>query len=843
MKSLVLYIDKWYIVGANCGDGTSQPLRGPHGDDRIWLFFYNNRQANEVSYGSKYKEEAFAEKIDYYKDIFKLIPTVVGATFKRFGRNVDIRTIFSAAGIFQYLRANYQKDERIRTFISFSPDISYLAQSVFLSLLKEHDFEVVEYVAHIGYLTLEYANRHKLIEKSDFILVANACNENLRFALYKQDDEMFVCKKEYLYEGLGIDLRKRAILEQVVENLNAETRFVCNETEEKEEYKYLQQYVDEWIKFLDADETSLYTPICLGNLHFKKQQGNDYPISVMRNEIDSRTAVIIEDIINAMFRMLSESNIDVQRLSHIVFLGNAFENSIFEKSLIQRTGLNTSRILHFREEQLSEIVSVYAEIDCAQFKEAEYEHKKRSEAEKEQAEQAKFEREALEEARKKEEEAKAIRYEEEQKQKDLDDAMEYAQNAERDEKLEEAFDFYKIALDLAPQNQQIKNKIEELGNKIADARSKKKLFDEYIEKAKQCIDDKKWDEAVVQSQMALGVMPQSDEAMQILNRAKDMSLRYARLKECLSQIDFFIGQGAFDKAHEELRHAELLKLNDVSIEDRKLQIINKQKEKKEKIENEIKVLEIAQKNENFDLAIQQCEVLINIDIDHQSQWVERKATIISTREKVLAEKKHFQELIDDIEKALLNEEWERLKILCIEALKIKNDANIQEKLSKAQKKIQYADAQKQFDNARDNEDWKRVIDCCTVFPFLREIPENNRTIRYARRLLRTKKNNIGFGDETILSDNQQPQTEKQGNSKRHIGAKRNHMPLDNPISLLQEPIVDISIKIKKKQFPRPKSRIETLIDEKDEEVRDDVTPSPIGETEKRKFPKVSHIKK
>lgn len=40
MKSLSLYIDKWFITVAVNIDGNVIPLTLPNGEDRVWLFFH-----------------------------------------------------------------------------------------------------------------------------------------------------------------------------------------------------------------------------------------------------------------------------------------------------------------------------------------------------------------------------------------------------------------------------------------------------------------------------------------------------------------------------------------------------------------------------------------------------------------------------------------------------------------------------------------------------------------------------------------------------------------------------------------------------------------------------------
>lgn len=51
MKSLALYIDKWYIVGAVNTDGITRLVNLPNREDRIWLYFYEDVANDEISYG------------------------------------------------------------------------------------------------------------------------------------------------------------------------------------------------------------------------------------------------------------------------------------------------------------------------------------------------------------------------------------------------------------------------------------------------------------------------------------------------------------------------------------------------------------------------------------------------------------------------------------------------------------------------------------------------------------------------------------------------------------------------------------------------------------------------
>ena len=79
--------------------------------------------------------------------------------------------------------------------------------------LKEERFVVQESVARICHLALEYAAKKSNYTEDGYYLVLNACNENLHYALYQKTDDLFNREKEDVLEGLGTDVRSRALIE------------------------------------------------------------------------------------------------------------------------------------------------------------------------------------------------------------------------------------------------------------------------------------------------------------------------------------------------------------------------------------------------------------------------------------------------------------------------------------------------------------------------------------------------------------------------------------------------------------------------------------------------------
>ena len=70
MKSLALYIDKWYIVGAVNTDGITRLVNLPNREDRIWLYFYEDVANDEISYGKGFQSKFRNNEPHYYGDVF-----------------------------------------------------------------------------------------------------------------------------------------------------------------------------------------------------------------------------------------------------------------------------------------------------------------------------------------------------------------------------------------------------------------------------------------------------------------------------------------------------------------------------------------------------------------------------------------------------------------------------------------------------------------------------------------------------------------------------------------------------------------------------------------------------
>jgi hypothetical protein len=290
MKSLALYIDKWYIVGAVNTDGITRLVNLPNHEDRIWLYFYEDVENDDVSYGKGFEKKFRNNENHYYGDVFSLI-TSSNAFFTLFKRPQPLLEIFRSAKIFDDLRRDVDEEGEIETYLSFSKDISLAARKLFIDELKNAKFVIKESVARIGHLALEYAAKKYDLSEDGFYIVLNACNENLHYSIYQKGGELFGKKSEEELPGMGTDVRSRALIEHVVDSINKTERILKTTTERENEYLRMGQFVEDWLIKLGNARSRI--PIQLTNITFAKDCFHPYSVSVQKTRIDQRTEKIV----------------------------------------------------------------------------------------------------------------------------------------------------------------------------------------------------------------------------------------------------------------------------------------------------------------------------------------------------------------------------------------------------------------------------------------------------------------------------------------------------------------------------------------------------------------------
>ncbi len=686
MKSLSLYIDKWFITVAVNIDGNVIPLTLPNGEDRIWLFFHEDTANNRVVYGKTFEDNYRDKEPHYFGDIFPLIESDENHFTRYDNRPEEMREIFKVANIFCHLHEAVQEQGKVDTYISFSADISDVARWKFLQELEEANFNVIESVARISHLGLEESKKRGVFTIPGLYLVLVATNDNMHFSLYRLVENLFVRVNESILLGFGLDVRKRALIESVVENINRTTRFLSTSDEFAKEYKRQERFADNWLSQIANRRPGI--PISLPNITFAVAPNNPYTVPIKPIDLDQRTEGLVDEIVRKIADFVRSNNVQSHEIEGIVFIGNTFTNTKFSAAINSKFIVNENKLVKYREVELPKVVSVYAQIDCAQFKEATEDFVKDAKLQEE------LNRQAREEAARKE--AARVAAQEEQAKKDaaLKSEKEYKNAIENVERYESEHDYENmrewagIALTHHPDDEYAKEKQALAQQLLAEQRANNKQFSTILQRIKNAYSEGRWNDAISQSDMALEMRPDSEEVLRIKRDSKRQLDIKEKVTNFLNRADMFFAQKLYDEALEEV--GKVLNLDSSNAEAKSIQrrISDVRSKQEEKVQEFVARLRQSEAANDFDAAIQICEVLIEEDAANLSKWTSRKERLISLRKEHDENKRKLAELKEDINKAHYDEDWTKLKLLCENYLSISSDNLVSQFLLKAKKRLE-----------------------------------------------------------------------------------------------------------------------------------------------------------
>lgn len=695
MKTLSLYIDRWYIAAAICSDNVPRRIELPNREDRIWLYFYEDINNDRIIYGKSYQQHFLDKERHYHGDIFSEI-VKVDKTFKRFGHDVAIKEIFRASDIFEYLKKDFPNQQEINTYVSFSVDVSYAAQKVFLDILKENGFKIIESVARISHLALELSSRKGLLKNARNVLVVVACNENLRYIVYKQSNGVFVrLANEGVLHGFGTDLRGRALLEQIVWQINNSSKFLKDDELEYEIVR-LSQNLEKWI--LQLDNTRQGRPVVYNDITFSRTPHNKQSAAIIKNVVEDRTKVVVNNVVDNIVQYIREIGSASTDISHVVFIGNSFRNSMFKDALLQKYAISDDNIIYYQDKDLPDIVSIYNQMDLSQFDAQRTDFRKLSEAQLEQIRIAEEERKERENAARIQGEIDIANAAAREAEKSYNDALKEAENYEKKADYGSMIDMLNIALTVKPESTEAKQMLDEANRKLSEIKVRNEQYNKIIRIAQDAFNDQRWQEAYTKSESALELFPDSAEAKRINTDSLKKIKLAETLKDLLLRADIFIGQKLYAEAKEELNKAKLVDANNKEIKSRieKIDsILNKQKKDIEELEK--KISETKEKKD-YDEAIKYCKELLNIDHANQRKWNEEIINLQAIRKKEKEDAELFNNLKKQIDEADYNDQYKIVVNLCKQALSIKDDESLRKRLSKAETKHKLLIEQKEFND-------------------------------------------------------------------------------------------------------------------------------------------------
>lgn len=601
MKILSLYVDKWYIVGAVTDGANKTPLSLSNAEDRIWLYFYSNNTTNTVKYSLSYKDEALAGEKGYYADVFDLLPDYKEYHYEKYGACKKMSDIFTDADIFADLRKSYGDGSNVPVYISFSEDIDLVAREIILKALKDERFDALQYTLPIENLALEYLMRHgKITNDDNNVLVVNGCNENLRYSIYNLQQNALSVVSQKCEPGYGVDSRKQAVVEEVMEYMQADTHFLTGANDEwQEEMLYLSQFANLWLEKID--NTSDTAPVALGNIHFKKQANNEVPVVVSAYNLNDRTKNIIGKLTGKIVDMIRESGILLHQISNIVFLGDVFSNRAFTDSLQQKIGVPSDNVTLISELTLPDIVAVYDKWEKKAFDE----------------EKKKF----LETARNKYVQDRKI-YVEQQTQ----DLKRKAQMFEEEGRLQDALEGYEQVLRIDGSDIFSKTRIEAIRHQMEQNRKIKEQIVELLEKARQSFLASDFADAIRNCDDILRLQNENGDAKKMKEDAENLMKRRRLLDEYIDNMEELIMESRFFDASNILQKVDALNVNDIRLKEIRDKIESGIAKLQSQVRDKSLAYETAFQAGDYQQCLRLCDELLTIGAD-SSVWSKNRQVV------------------------------------------------------------------------------------------------------------------------------------------------------------------------------------------------------------------------
>lgn len=686
MKSLSLYVDKWFITVAINFDGNVIPLSLPNGEDRIWLYFHEDIANSRIEYGKAFENNYRDRLPHYFGDIFNLIEEGDHHFTRYERRREEMREIFKVAGIFNHLHQAVGEEQAVDTYISFSSDIPDVARLRFIEELEESKFKVIESVARISHLALEECKKRNVFTTLGTYLVLVATNDNFHYALYENKGNIFLRKNEGTLIGLGLDVRRRALVETIVENINKNTKLLKTREDFDMECVRQDRFATAWLEKIAKSKP--YMPVAFDGITFAVAPNNPAIVQVFPNSLDSRTTGIVEEMVRKIADFVKENQLQPHEIEGIVFVGNTFTNKTFARAINNRFIVDDDKIVIYREEELPKVVSVYSQIDCSQFKGATAEFINDAKTQEILNKQAKEEEEKKQKA-----EANARRQQElidsqKKAEREYNNAVENIERHESEHNYEEMLEWAEIALKIRPEDDFAKEKGALARQLLAEQKAANKQFNIVLQRAKTAFSDERWSDAISQCEMALELRPDSEEASRLKGEARRRMEVKEKVQQLLNKADVFFAQKLYSEA---LREAsKILSLDPSNREakeiERKVSEVNSRHQ--ESINNLVEKLNKAEQENDFASAINICESLIEEDSANIRKWTSKKERLISKCREIEDNKRKLDELKKDIHKAHFDEDWVRLKLLCENYLNVQTDKEISQLLSKANKRLE-----------------------------------------------------------------------------------------------------------------------------------------------------------
>ena len=643
MDVLSLFITNSYILGMVCGaDCQPRPVALDNREDRIWLYFHNEKSDNSVSFGSGNREKCKRRQSEYISDIFaRMIDSE--AKFSYYGRDTDLKDIWEDAGVFAQLKKNFNTEDAVPVYISFDESVNAYAASRFVELMKKNGFEVKSDSLGLESLAIEKARKLGLNLSSDeVVLLLSAIGDDMRVGVIK-DGKPFNPDDLHILSHCGNDVRIRSLAETIVEKADT-NHFLTSEEDRQGEYVLLYDEASEWLRQMDNSPL-----LNLPGFSLIKAPNNKSNVLVGKEEIEKRTSVIVKSLVNAIVKEYEKDLSGNQGVTKAIFIGDDFSNQELIQTLqsqlpIQLDGADCK---WFKDEEMKDIVSCYPDLDLSQYGGLNDRFAKRSE----EAQKCQKKKEEEREAERRGLDTKKSLDEQEKIENEYNNAVQKAQDYERLGQFSDMRDMAQIALSKKPGDKQAMDLLTQATEGIAVQKTKADVYKNSIQRADQCYADKDWQNALLNYTAALDADPNASYAK---DRVTDVQRRLGlqqKIKDYLSRADVFIAQKDYAHALDELQKALVVDSDDETVKSRKKEVEDLKVNLGKEVDSLKSQMEKAVHEGKFDDALDLCNRLANADASNVIYWNGKKTEVEDARRKAEEYKRKIDQLFMQLRQA------------------------------------------------------------------------------------------------------------------------------------------------------------------------------------------------
>ena len=208
-----------------------------------------------------------------------------------------------------------------------------------------------------------------------------------------------------------------------------------------------------------------------------------------------------------------------------------------------------------------------------------------------------------------------------------------------------------------------------------------------MQRAKTCFDEKRWNDAIAQCDMALEIKPDSPEAKRIKNESKQQLDTKEKVAELLTRVDVFMAQKLYAKAIEELKKIKSLQPDNQEANRRSKVIDEIYTAHKNRVQDLVNKFNSYAASGEFTEAINACEQLVELDAENTRLWTEKLERLKQQAERFQKQRNHLESIKQKIDDADFQDNYDEVIRFCHDYLAISEDQRISCLLEKAKRNL------------------------------------------------------------------------------------------------------------------------------------------------------------